>query len=328
MDLHIRKSILWVLSLICILSVLVSGCDQVEKKPKKHLIGIVNLTSGLDKVIEGFKEGLTQQGYFEGENIEYVYHGAASSPVDLDPVLDDMINMDVDLIFCITTPAAKRAKMALSGHDIPIVFAPSYAPLRSGLVSGFIDHSENITGVKIGGNAPKALEWLLKVDPGIKRVFVPFDRGNSATEQSYMDLNKGADKLGVKLVVSKVSSLSELKDAFSAMPEDVDAIWLLNSFFLVSNIDLFMDKVYESRIPIGAAASQYRAGVLVTYGQYHERTGSQAGHLAGKVLSGTPARELPVEMADFFLGINLKTAQGIGLLVPEEVLKQADLIIR
>ena len=331
MNLHIPcywKSILGALTLICILSVLVLGCDPLEKKPKKHIIGIVNLTPRLDAVIEGFKAGLAAQGYIEGKNIEYIYQGPATSPADLEPILDELIKMDVDLIFCLTTPAAKKAKMAVSGLDIPIVFAPIYAPVRSGIVSGIVEHKENITGVKIGGNSPKALEWLLKIDPEIKRVFVPFDRENSATRQSYMDLSKGASKLGVELVVSELSTLNELKDAFSGMPEDVDAIWLLNSFFLVSNIDLFMEKVYERRIPIGAAASQHRAGVLVTYGQFHERTGKQAGHLADKVLRGAPARELPVEMSDFFLGINLRTAQRIGLEVPEEVLEHADSIVR
>ena len=56
--------------------------------------------------------------------------------------------------------------------------------------------------------------------------------------------------------------------------------------------------------------------------------GNQASRLADKILKGTVPGDLPVETADFFLGINLRAAQAIGVDIPEDVLQQAHEIAR
>ena len=66
----------------------------------------------------------------------------------------------------------------------------------------------------------------------------------------------------------------------------------------------------------------------MSYGPNFFQIGKQVARLADKALQGTPPADLPVETADFFLSINLQTAEAIGLDIPNEVLKQADAIIR
>jgi putative ABC transport system substrate-binding protein len=56
--------------------------------------------------------------------------------------------------------------------------------------------------------------------------------------------------------------------------------------------------------------------------------GKQAARIAYQVLNGVRPTDLPVETSDFFLSINLKTAQTIGLDIPDEILRQADHIVR
>ena len=67
---------------------------------------------------------------------------------------------------------------------------------------------------------------------------------------------------------------------------------------------------------------------MVTYGQNAFRIGQLAAVLAHKILQGNSPASLPVEITDFFLGINLKTADMIGIDISDDILHVADTIIR
>jgi ABC-type uncharacterized transport system substrate-binding protein len=69
-------------------------------------------------------------------------------------------------------------------------------------------------------------------------------------------------------------------------------------------------------------------GVIICYSQEGERSGMQAARLAHEILKGIPASSLPIEQANFYLGINLKAAEAIGLNIPGDVLAGADFIVR
>lgn len=56
--------------------------------------------------------------------------------------------------------------------------------------------------------------------------------------------------------------------------------------------------------------------------------GGQAAWLADQILKGTKPADLPVKTPEFFLHINLKAATAIGLVVPDDILRQAHLVIR
>ena len=102
---------------------LVSGCGA--KKPQVYRVGVL---SGLDFVADstdGFKAGMAELGYVEGENITY---DVQESPVDIaayQGVLEQFVADEVDLIFVFPSEASIEAKKATQGTDIPVVF--SYA---------------------------------------------------------------------------------------------------------------------------------------------------------------------------------------------------------
>ncbi|MEN8264274.1 MAG: ABC transporter substrate-binding protein, partial [Nitrospirota bacterium] len=293
------------------------GCEP--SPGKTYVVGIVNLNPKLDRVIEGFKSGMTHHGYIEDENISYIYRGPLKSKSELEPALQELLTRKVDFIYTVTTPATLKAKKITEGTGIPVVFAPVFFPVKSGVVKSLTDHGSNITGIQVGGSTAKALEYLLTVDSGIKKILVPFNANNKAAIQSLEGLRKGADKLGVNIVIANIQNENELKLNLESVPEDIDAIWLLNSHFLVSRIKVFMDSAIRHKIPVASGASQYKSGVVISYGQDHFRTGKRAGRLAHRILQGTAPADLPVEITEFFLGINLKTAGKLGIEIPDNI---------
>ena len=306
----------------------VTGCDGQQPSSKTYTVGVVNLNIHLEKVFNGFKKGLTKQGYIEGRNIVYIYNGPHKNLKDIGDDLRSMADQDVDLIFSITTPATKKAKEIAGKADIPVVFAPVFDPVRSGIVNSLIKPGKGITGIKVGGNVGKALEWFLKVSPATKKILVPFTKNNQATIQCLDELQNAAEKLNVHLIVSEVTDKKDLTRLLTNIPPDVDGLWLLNSHFLVTRISLYVNAALEFKLPFGTATSQADKGALISYGQNAFRTGELAANLAHKILQGSPTNEQPVESTDYFLGINLQTAEAIGINIPDDILQAAATIIR
>lgn len=301
-----------------------TSCTKRDED-NKYVIGIMNPNPRLNMVVDGFKKGMAGYGYVENKNITYIIVNRAE---DFDSSLKDFKNSNVNLVMTLTTPATKKAKIAMKGTDIPVVFGTSFDPVKSGIVKSLTHQADNITGIKVGGNTQKALDLLLAVSPGTKRVLVPVKFDTKAASLSLAELEEAAEKLRVDLLVSRVESLNDLQGALTSLPEDVDAVFIINSIFIVSNIKHIIEASIKLKIPVGAATHMAPHGGVISYSQRGERSGEQAGRLAHKILQGTPASRLPVETADFFLGINLKTAKAIGLEIPYDILDQADYVIR
>lgn len=302
----------------------IPSCRQVPQQQQKYLIGIINPNQGTQDINRGFMKGLAESGYIEGENTTFII---STSSFELDTAIQDMIARNVDLVFTVTTPAAKIAKELTQGENIPIVYAMQ-DPVASGLTKSLSKPDGYLTGVQIRGSVPKAVEWMLSISPEIKHLFVPIKYDTKAAQQSLEDLEKAVSSLGVKLILAEVNDQSELDAALADIPKDADGIFVLHSIFIHSNTDKLVRTAIEKKLLIGSAAAQSDVGVTVSYGMIAEKTGRQASRLASLILSGRSPTDIPSEIADFYLGINLNTAEASGIEIPATILQQADIIIR
>lgn len=320
------KVSLRIAAIIFVFSFLAACSGQAE--PQTFTIGVVNLVPTFDFVFDGFKDGMEELGYIEGENMTYIYEGATSSIEALEPVVANLLAVDVDLIFTISTPALLVTQRSVSETDTPVVFSLVHDPVASGVLESLREPNGNITGIKVGGNISKALEWHLAIAPETNVLFVPHnpDEGNSVL--SLAELEEVSDVMGIELVIDEVRTSEEISASLAEMPTNVDAIFLLPIALIIDNVEQFVDIAVERQIPLSDGANQYRAGSILSYAPDFFSVGHQTSHLVDSILQGTPVAELPVETVDFFLGINLQAAAAIGLTIPDEVLEQADVIIR
>ncbi|MBI5631945.1 MAG: hypothetical protein HZA15_00465 [Nitrospirae bacterium] len=187
----------------------------------------------------------------------------------------------------------------------------------------------NIIGVQTIGSIEKALEWHTLALPTVKKILVPYNQSDMSASGGLEDLEKAAEKLGITLVTRRVESPAELRAVFANIPPGTGAIWLVPSNFLDSHYQLFVEASKTHKLPVATSTAVFSSiNPFLSYSPDLEAMGKQASRIVGKILKGIHPGDIPIEQAEFFLKINMAVAHELGIAVPEEILRQADAIIR
>ncbi|MCP4535737.1 MAG: hypothetical protein GY832_01155 [Chloroflexi bacterium] len=307
--------------------VLLISCTTLQ--PPHYTIGIVNPTFTLNDTVEAFKAGMAEFGYIEGENVTYIYQGPADTDEKLDAAIQDVIAADVDLILSLLTATTVKVKQAAEGTNIPVIFVPVADPVGFGLVNSLREPGGNLTGIMLPpGGTSKGLEWLLKIVPGLERIYVPIKPDDKSQARHLANLQEAAARVDIEIVIAEARTADEANAVLNTIPANVDAIWELPSSFWSPHVDQFILVSLEQKLPLRAAGNWIERGALMSYAGDNAAFGRQASRMADKIMQGVEPANLPVETADFFLSINLQTANAIGIHIPDSILEQADNIIR
>lgn len=293
------------------------------------VVGVVQLTPVDTTTLQGFKEGMAELGYREGKDIVYLDEGPAGTIDRLEPLIRRHLAAKPRLFFVSSTPATQAVKKHLGSSAIPVVFAPVNDPVGAGIVASLKTPGGNITGIRLPAGDDLRLEWLKKIAPAVKRVYLPYNPGDRSALASLELARQAAATLGIELLTEEIRRGEAVRPALAALPADVDAIFLPRDSTIEARIDDFTATARKRRLPLCAPSLlQVEAGALLSYGFVHRQIGRQAARLADQILRGTAPADLPVEAAESQLAINQITALAIGLPVPGEILRQAEKVIR
>jgi len=315
--------------MLTLLSSLTLGACTGTNEKKMYTIGVANLAVAFEPILDGFKAGMEADGFFEGVNVTYLYDGPAANPDALSTILENLKNENVDLVLTFGTTATLKAKQILEGTNIPVIFGPVTDPVSSGIVTDLQKPGGNITGIRTGNPTPKRLEWLMAMVPNIRRIYVFNNPNDNSSIQALASLTEAAPSFNVELVIRDAGTVEEIDAGLNAIPEDTDAIFIPASAFYESQIDRFVNAADAHRLPLAApATNNVWSGALTSFGHDNVPLGTQASRLAVQILTGVKPADLPIETADLFLSINLKTANVIGLSLPDALIRQADIVAR
>ena len=175
------------------------------------VIGFLNPTSpdaSADR-LRGFRQGLKDSGYVEGENVSIVYRWAENQFDRLPVLAAEMVRRQVAVIVAIGNVAAMAATAATK--TIPIVFLATEDPVKLGLVASLARPSGNATGINFytGELTAKRLELLRELVPAATRVAVLVNPVNAATtETTLRDVAAPARAMGLQIQVFNASTSS------------------------------------------------------------------------------------------------------------------------
>jgi putative tryptophan/tyrosine transport system substrate-binding protein len=312
--------------ILCILLMAVAGCDRPSDRP--FTIGVVNDVPILASTLAGFKNGMSESGYVEDKDIRYVYHGILNNDKDvIDAEIKELLSRDIDMLLTLGNRASIRTKAAVKGMDIPVVIGACVRPIEAGLIENLSHPGGNITGVVVSDSGAKALEWMKEIIPGARKIYLPYNPADEASVVSLIGLDKAASSIGIELVCQEVRSVEETLAAIEKLPKEMDAVFLIPSTTLNARSIELSRAAIKRDIPV---VSRVRVddSVLLTFAADLYEVGRQAARLANQIDKGVRPADLPVEISDVYLTVNLNTAEMLGIQIPDRVLAHAKTIIR
>jgi len=317
---------------VLILSALVATCSssQAQQSTKIWKIGFLSETKQTNNA-EPFLEALRKLGYSEGKNIQIVHRYAGRNPEQFPELANELVRLNVDVIFAPGTAVALAAKTATT--TIPIVFATVSDAVGSSLVASLARPGGNLTGLtQISPDlAGKRLEILKETVAGLSRVALLLNRKAAANAPSLAEMETAARQLAIQLQVVHVDSANDLDQAFSQMSNKrAGALIVISSPMFLDEAQRIADLAKKHRLPGIYTANEYiYAGGLMNYGVSIRDLFRRAAPYIDKILKGAKPSDLPVEQpTKFEFIINLKAAKQIGLTIPPNILARADRVIR
>jgi putative ABC transport system substrate-binding protein len=229
------------------------------------------------------------------------------------------------------TAGAIAAKAATS--TIPIVFGVGNDPVKLGLVASLARPGGNATGVNFFNVevVAKRLGLLRELVPKAVRVAVLLNPANPSAEAILRGLQETARVIGVQIHVLNAGTSREIDAAFATLArERADALFVSPDGFLSNYRMQIATLAAHHRIPAAYPNRAYiTAGGLISYGGDVTDTNRIAGVYSGRILKGEKPADLPVQqVTKIELTINLKTANALGLTIPETLLATANEVIK
>jgi putative ABC transport system substrate-binding protein len=298
------------------------------------VIGFLSSASpdGFTERLRGFRRGLSEAGYLEGENVAIEYRWAEGQLDRLPALAADLVRRRVAVIAAPSTShLALTARAATT--TIPIVFAVGEDPVRLGLVTNLARPTGNLTGVNFFTQevGAKRLELLHELVPSTVRVAGIVNPTDAASaEATGRELNTAARALGLQVKIHKASTSGEIDAVFSGfVNERPDAVFLMGNAFFNSRRAQLTHLASHYRLPMAYPSRDYPdIGGLMSYGTNITDAYRQVGVYTGRILKGARAADLPVvQSTKFELVINHQTARMLGLTVPPLLLTIADEVI-
>jgi len=301
------------------------------QQPAMPVIGLLDQRSpdALADRLRGFRQGLKDAGFVEGQNAAIEYRWAENQVDRLPQLAADLVRRQVAVIVAPAGLAPALAAKAAT-KTIPIVFVIADDPVKLGLVASLARPGGNLTGINFlsGELTAKRLELLRELMPSATRVAVLVNPANA--ENPEREVEAAARSIGLQIQTLNASTVREINAAFATfVRERPDAVFVgLDPFFNSRRIQL-VQLAARYAIPASYPARDFaEAGGLMSYGADIADAWRQAGSYAGRILKGAKAADLPVvQSSKFELVFNVQTATMLGLTVPDKLLVAADEVI-
>jgi putative tryptophan/tyrosine transport system substrate-binding protein len=304
------------------------------QQPAMPVIGFLHPASpeGLADRLRGFRQGLKDTGYVEGENVVIEYRWAENQIDRLPALAAELVHRQVAVIT--TTAGIATALVAKAATTtIPIVFSVAEDPVRLGLVASLARPGGNLTGINvfIVELAAKRLELLRQLLPVATRVAVLVNPAFATlTEITLRDVEAAARAMGLQIQVLNADTSREIDAAFEIIGrEQPDALIVGPGPFFNSRRVQMVQLAARYAVPaIHTTRLEAEAGGLMSYGPSLTDAYRQLGAYTGRILKGEKPADLPVQApVKYEPAINLKTAKALGLEVPPTLLARADEVI-
>ncbi|MGM9525781.1 MAG: ABC transporter substrate binding protein [Peptococcaceae bacterium] len=305
-----------------------SGAQQGAEDGKTYKVGVVQLVQhgALDQANQGMIDGLKDNGYEEGKNLEIDQQNAQGDQSNLQNIAQQFVSNESDIILAIATPAAQV--MAAATEDIPIVGTAITSYTGAKLVESDEAPGTNVTGTSDMNPIEAQLNLLLQIVPDAKVIGTVYTASETNSQIQVDILEQIAGEMGLTVEARTISNVNDIQQAAQSLVGEVDALWLPTDNNVASAMPQVIGVTDEAGlVTICGEESMVRAGGTATYGFSYYKLGYNAGVMAAKILSGesVPA-EMPIQYMpeeDCVAIVNTDAVAALGIEIPADIMDNA-----
>ena len=303
------------------------------QRPALPVIGFLSARSPAEaaSVLQAFRQGLGQVGYFEGKNVTIEYRWAEGRYDRLPEFAAELVRRQVAVIAATGgEPSPLAAKAAT--RTIPIVFTLGGDPVETGLVASLNRPGGNLTGTTImaAEMGPKRLELARQLVPNSTAIAMLINPRFPTASAEAREVQDAARALGTHISLLNASTESEIDAAFITIVGQKNGALIVGTDpFLLGQRDQLVRLAARHMVPTIYFLREFvEAGGLMSYGPNIANGYRQTGVYTGLILNGANPAILPVvRPTQFLFFLNLKTAKTLGLEIPPLLLATADEVI-
>jgi len=316
---------------IVLLAVFFSAVPAVPAfaEPAGIVIGISQFVRhpSIDAIRQGIIDYLSENGYPPEKTVAYDINVAEGDFASNTKIAERLAAADPDLIVTLTTPSAQA--MVGATATVPIVFCAVLDPVGAGLVKDLAGSGTNVTGVTFVSPVRKQFELFKEIMPGLTRMGFIYNPKEENAVASLAQAREAGSALGIEIVAVTVSGPSGVAAAAESLVGNVDAVYLAIDNTVASAFDALLGVCSKNGLPIFATAVEFvDKGAVAALSIDSYKEGRRAGELARGILEGKDPGKMAVETySELVTRINLDSARTVGLTIPENVVRKADIVI-
>jgi putative ABC transport system substrate-binding protein len=293
-------------------------CQNLYAQEKRIVIVKSSNSPSFVRAEEGFKKEI-RKSEIEAILVEFDVSDESKREHEIAQKIRDL---KPDLI--VTIGSRSTAMVSQELEDIPIVFCMVLNPVSSGFVGSMASSGNNLTGASLDIPIEIQLEKFKLLVPNLKKLGVLFTQDS---KQVIVEAKRVCENIGIELVPELIYSEKEVPGAVEALAQEVDGLWAVADtiIFTPQSTQYILLYTLRNGFPfMGLSTSFVKAGALFTLACDHKDVGRQAGKLALRIFSGEETSQIPITIPRMiYLCLNLRTAEQIGLKIPENIVSVA-----
>lgn len=306
---------------IVLMIMLLAGCSNNASNQEDGIIrvGVLQLLThdALDASYKGFVDGLKDNGFIEGENLEINYQNPEGDSSNLSSMADSLVNSRPNLLLAIaTTPAQNLMNV---NTNIPLLATAITDFEAAGLANDLI------TGVSDACLMEDQLALLLELKSDIKTLGIIYTSSEPNSEIQAKQMEKACKDHGINALIKTVSDKTMIDDTLQSFKGKIDALYVPTDNNIASAMGSVSIFAIDNQLPVLCGESNpVKNGGLISLGVDYYKLGKQTADMASKILRGEKTvGELKVEtQKDIAVYYNSDTAAKINLIIPDSILER------
>jgi putative ABC transport system substrate-binding protein len=274
-----------------------------------HLVQSYDIVS-YRKVVAGFKNVYTKP--FDTYDLK-------GSPAEFYKVKQHFSENDIVVTVGLVATTLVRDEMGkglLGGQIFCMLFNPARFSLPDKM----------ITGVSLEVSPIEVFSKIKQTFPHAKKIGILYDPQKS---KNIIEANEQAAKtVGLSLILAPVLSEKTLPQAVRGLFGQIDLLWLIpdSTVLTPQSVEFIFLSSFAYRLPVVTVSEDLvKMGAVMSIAPDFKAIGAAVGHVTNRILNGADPGEIPLQYAGKIrLTLNKKTAQKIGIEIPEAILKQAE----